>query len=137
MISPRAILRGSLEYVLHRFGNQTSLTAAAVTISRQIAERLGTCREGRPLKIFAPAPAPSPCSSLESPVRWQTVVAICLRAVSCPGFLCPRLVKNSLLLAVIISCLPWVRSEPCGCSRCQPAGIQQVNVFIVGRCECG
>lgn len=56
MVSPHAIFRGSLEYVFHAFDNQASLTAAAVTISRQIAERLGACPEGALENPPSPAP---------------------------------------------------------------------------------
>lgn len=58
MVLPHAIFRGSLEYVFHGFGNQTSLSAAAVTITRQIAERVGACPGGGGFENL-PSPAPS------------------------------------------------------------------------------
>lgn len=112
MVSPHAIFRSSLEYVFHGFGNQMSLMAAAVTISRLLKDLVPAL--GGPVKIFSLlSPAPSPFFLLETPVYWQAVVVdLSKRAVSCPGFLCWRQMKNSLLLAITASCLSGCALSP-------------------------
>lgn len=102
MISPHATSRGSLEYVFRGFGSQRSLTAAAVTVSRHIAEKLSACPARGTLKIFpllSPAPSPS--------LTWRAQSA-------------GRIPQEelSLTLAITISCL-----SPCALNPVAAQGV--------------
>lgn len=137
MVSPHAIFRSSLEYVFHGFGNQMSLMAAAVTISRLLKDLVPAL--GGPVKIFSLlSPAPSPFFLLETPVYWQTVVVGSLKKSCLLPWLLVLETGEKLPTPSNYRFMPsWVCSEPYGCLRCQPAGIRQANVFIVSLCERG
>lgn len=136
MVSPCGLFRGSLEYISWVWQPRVPGSICCDHQHRDLVPALEGFENPlspAPGSLIPPAPSPS-SHPLAGSRQWPYPSK---RAVSCPGFLCWRGVKNSLLLPVTIPCLSWVHSKPCGCSRCQSPGIQLANVFIVCLCEHG